>query len=312
MWLYLPKETLTQGTNIAVSRYALDLADWNLACISQNPDIEPFVISSGKCLPRPLSWRGWKTRPWMMRLSGMTLSPSTAARGVAKWISSLPDTLASHSPSAASDAATKTLAIFGRMWRGSSAKPSLNGSSARMSKGISIWDLPKSRQSFKKWGLRSKQACFQRMKQERTTRGGVYSCWPTPTMGMSGNQCEWKIGPDGLIFQTRTDQVGSQIGLSEVARSWTAWWLGCVALGMKPVSTPTGYPYSHPLHLRCRPGTRLLPGELTFNPNFSDWIMGWPIGWSDPSQPVTEWSVWLRRSRTALSELLSMNRMASS
>ena len=48
------------------------------------------VTSSGKHLLRPLSWRGWKTRPWIKHLSGTISHPSTAARGVATWISLLP------------------------------------------------------------------------------------------------------------------------------------------------------------------------------------------------------------------------------
>jgi hypothetical protein len=43
--------------------------------------------------------------------------------------------------------------------------------------------------------------------------------------------------------------------------------------------------------------------DLTFNPNFSDWIMGWPIGWADPMQPVTGWSLWLQRMRGELSKM---------
>lgn len=43
--------------------------------------------------------------------------------------------------------------------------------------------------------------------------------------------------------------------------------------------------------------------DLTFNPNFSDWVMGWPIGWTDPMQRVTGWSVWRRRMRGALLKL---------
>ncbi|MGO7986112.1 hypothetical protein [Rhizobium leguminosarum] len=42
---------------------------------------------------------------------------------------------------------------------------------------------------------------------------------------------------------------------------------------------------------------------LTFNPNFSDWIMGWPIGWTDPMRLVTAWSVWLQRMRGELSKM---------
>jgi len=55
-----------------------------------------------------------------------------------------------------------------------------------------------------------------------------------------------------------------------------------------------------PLHISLMPGTRYLPGGLTFNPNFSAWLMGWPIGWSDPEPPVTALPVWLQRMRGKL------------
>ena len=48
---------------------------------------------------------------------------------------------------------------------------------------------------------------------------------------------------------------------------------------------------------------RNLANIETLNPDFLDWLMGWPIGWSEPERPVTEWSHWLRRSRGALSRL---------
>ncbi len=38
------------------------------------------------------------------------------------------------------------------------------------------------------------------------------------------------------------------------------------------------------LTLDARP--RLSINVLTFNPNLSDWIMGWLIGWTDPTRPV--------------------------
>lgn len=46
-------------------------------------------------------------------------------------------------------------------------------------------------------------------------------------------------------------------------------------------------PSTRRLHISLTAGPRLSVGDLTFNPNFSDWIMGWPIGWTDPTRPVT-------------------------
>ena len=48
----------------------------------------------------------------------------------------------------------------------------------------------------------------------------------------------------------------------------------------RPVSSP-----------RCRVillnGEKHCDGHLSSNPAFSDWVMGWPPGWTDPLQPVT-------------------------
>lgn len=77
------------------------------------PITEPYVTLSGKAQQRPLSWRGWKTRPWIKLLSGMILPHSTASRGVERWISSLPDSLASRSPSPESGTARQTTGTCG-------------------------------------------------------------------------------------------------------------------------------------------------------------------------------------------------------
>jgi len=41
------------------------------------------------------------------------------------------------------------------------------------------------------------------------------------------------------------------------------------------------------------------------NPLFVEWLMQWPIGWTDCASPVTGFTPWLLRSRTALSAMLS-------
>jgi len=309
LWLYIPEKTLNQSIQSQALHSAPDLAAWSSVSQSQNPDTELFVLSSGKLIQRLLSWRGWKTRHWIMRLSGLTLKPSTAAHGVAKWISSLPDIPASRSHSQACEKVRPTHGIFGRMLRVLSKRCSRNGCSAKTSKAISLWDFPKSPENYKQWALTLKRACSRRMKQEQAIRGGVFSCWPTPTAQMNGNRAELAIGTNGLFFLAAQDQTGSQIGLNEAVRTWTLFWLTAKALGMTGSPPPDAYRYSRRLHLSLRPGTRSLAGELTFNPHFSDWIMGWPIGWSDAGQPVTEFHRWLQHSRTThLKQLLTMDK----
>ena len=95
--------------------YALGPVGSSLASPSPSPTTAPSVTSSGKHSQRPLSWHGWKRRPWIELLSGTISQPSTADRGAELWISSL---LASHvNPSAprASSSAPKTSGGSGLM-----------------------------------------------------------------------------------------------------------------------------------------------------------------------------------------------------
>jgi len=82
-------------------------------------------------MPRRSLERAWKTKPWMKRLSGLTLEPSTAARGVTKWISSLPDTRANRSVSPADGVEPKILDICGLMYDESLKRLNPDGSFAK-------------------------------------------------------------------------------------------------------------------------------------------------------------------------------------
>lgn len=57
----------------------------------------PWVTSSETPTQRPSSWPGWKTRPWIARLSGTICAPSTANRGADAWILLLRDSRVSRS-----------------------------------------------------------------------------------------------------------------------------------------------------------------------------------------------------------------------
>jgi hypothetical protein len=107
-----------------------------------------------------------------------------------------------------------------------------------------------------------------------------------------------------MRFRIALGQSGNQVSLATAARLWSQLVMLAKLMGVQ-MADLTNYRFSRPLHLSLRPGTRSLDGEWTFNPNFSDWLMGWPIGWSDPMQAVTELSRWKQRMRGALSRLPS-------
>ena len=264
--------------------------------MSQNPDIELFVMLSERPAQRPPSWRGWKTRPWITRLYGTMLAPSTATLGLARFISSLPDIPVSRSHHPASERAGKTQGICGPTSPVSSESADPNGCSAKTSRDIWTVDLKRSPESYKAWALASKRDCSRRLKSARPTSGKGSSFWPTPTTSLYCCRTDILIQEGAFHFRTAIDQKGSQHAIGNAARVWTTFWLTVKEMGLKPLQTPV-YRSSHPLHVTLKPGTRSCPGDWTFNPNFSDWLMGWPIGWSDPEQPVTGLCHWWRDMR---------------
>jgi hypothetical protein len=98
MWMHVPLECLASVP--ASGCTTLDLAQCSMLAQS--------ATSSGKH-SAPASWlRSWKQNAWMLRLSGLTLPPSTLERGAASWIASLRACHASPIPSPASGKGTTT------------------------------------------------------------------------------------------------------------------------------------------------------------------------------------------------------------
>lgn len=62
---------------------------------------------------------------------------------------------------------------------------------------------------------------------------------------------------------------------------------------------------SHQALTNSPPGEKPLTSGRRLNPQFVEWMMGWPTGWSACACSGTEWSHWLERMRSALSQLAS-------
>jgi hypothetical protein len=70
------------------------------------------------------------------------------------------------------------------------------------------------------------------------------------------------------------------------------------------VAHPPGCPSSPPAPATIA-GQPSSPERRSLNPLFVEWLMGWPIGWTDCERAETGLSLWLLRSRGALSTLCS-------
>lgn len=297
MWLFVPPEDMTK---FEASAFAPASAASILDFTSQSPDTALFVLSNDKPSARPFSWRGWRTRAFVRHLSGTICAPSMATRGVAAFISSLPAIHASRSHIRDTAKVATTPGTFGLMSPVWSERSRHDGFSLKTCQGICPSVSTTSSDSFRTWASGLLRASHRRLKQAGRTSGNGCSFWATPTARSAGNRAAIRLSDQGLRFLCDENQTGSQIGLKNQAVAWCLLWQL-----MKAFEVPTGQPRSsHPDRVILLSGEKYSGSSLSLNPAFADWMMGWPIGWSDAQRPVTGWSHWLRRARGSLLERL--------
>lgn len=304
-WLYVPEVEVLRSASAFSFEMAADY--WTIT--------EPFVMSRGKPMqPRSLC-RKWKQASFIQRLSGLTLEPSMVQFGVAKWISSLPDSPASRFQSQDQTSEPKIPDTSGRTLPGSSAKWDQASSSWKTSQ-VSLFTQERlSLEIWPKWGMIRRGVLFELPMPERITAardGSARRSFPTPTLhhAKMGNHDE-----DPQDFLKRAEEyrlkTGGSIGMSlgvaarlyptptatanQTAPTMLAKGGSFRNLWPTPDASPDKYrlqgdsQQSHSLPALA--GTGKLdqsPGRL--NPKWVEWLMGWPIGWTACDSSETEWS----------------------
>lgn len=273
MWLYVP--ALYVPADHGSSDSVPVSADSSSASDSVTPEPTLCALSSGKTAPRPLSWRGWKTRPWHRLLSGMSLPPSTADRGVASWISSLRASRASPSAELATvvtlplPGASPTPDGSGRTPSASSESVSPAGSSSRTSRRSKTTkrSASSSRTSdVSDTGPRRSSSTHLRLAPLKGERGSLY--WPTPTA------LDARASRNATCNRTRGAESRHHAG-------WTL----------------TDVLYILPVPDGSATGRN---GQPLLNPTFTEVLQGLPVGWTDSTSPVTQFHLWWQRMRSAI------------
>ena len=202
-WLYVPD---MQGSS-------------SVCTLPSAVDTELWVTSSGKPMPRPLSWRGWKTRPWIGRLCGTISNPSMAARGVESWISCLAATRASRSVSPERSLAQRIQDTCGLTFTALCERSALDGFSSRTSQLTLLADSTPCFETFTALVTALRQASLARRKSARAICGSGYSSsenWPTANANPEAPNNSTNRGKDyGGERARKTDQC-----LSSRARNW--------------------------------------------------------------------------------------------
>lgn len=105
MWIHLPS---------ILCPSVLEPPDSILASAWRSEMLAQSATLSTKPMPVKSWLRAWRTKPWMERLFGRILRPSTADRGVASWLASLREIHAKDSVSPESALPKMILEPFGR------------------------------------------------------------------------------------------------------------------------------------------------------------------------------------------------------
>ena len=171
-----------------------------------------FATSSGKPSRRPLSWPGWRTRPWIALLSGMTSRPSALGAGVERWILSLADTPASPFPWPAAGREPTTHGTSGPTQPESSGPSGQLSFFSKTSPTILTSEDLKSAAGFRAWATRLRRHSSARRKSARATGASGCSSWawqtPRRTEAESGAY-QRDHGRPGSERLTLNGQVGA-------------------------------------------------------------------------------------------------------
>lgn len=146
---------------------------------SQESRPEPWLTLSGTPTQRPLSWHGWKTRPWIKHLSGLTSPPSTVQRGVDAWILSLPVSPASRSRQRGNVAVSMTSDGSGHILPGSSLTWDPDSCSWRTFPDLFGGGSHTSSQTLPRSGSMRNGVCSPRPQLGHRTNANGFGSWPT-------------------------------------------------------------------------------------------------------------------------------------
>lgn len=178
MWLYIPRGFCPSAP---ASGDSTSDSEWRAQMLASS------LTLKGKRSP-PKSWlRAWKAGTWTRRLFGRTSRPLMAARGVAAWIASLEDSLASHSAKPENCAASPTNDGCGTTSRESSTTPEPTLSSSRMSPDCVSKDFDASSEIWPHAGSMRNGTCSRRNKSARPTFARGSLSWPTATTRDAGS-----------------------------------------------------------------------------------------------------------------------------
>jgi len=166
---------------------------------------------------------------------------------------------------------TENEAECGEKWRGLLARLDPDTLLWRTAQCSLLEDLELSLQTFPRWGLMRNGECWEQQTLEQTIKGTEFGLsenrWPTPLTQDSYERSAWKIiaqaNEGGKARMTLTRKVKYLEKMpTPVARMWK----------------DNG---QSPSELNRNSETLAIKAGGQLNPTWVEWLMGWPLGWTD-------------------------------
>ena len=270
-------------------------------------DGEPSAPLNATPTPQAYSSRDKTTAHWRRFPSGMTCAPLTADHGEAVLMSYLAGfPVRTLAPLAKEQASTAPDPVSGEKWRGSLAKYDRDSSSWRTLQCSLLAGLDEFSATWPRWGTMRNGECSGLATPVRLTSETGYGSserWPTPrkcsamAATMSENLAGRRRGnlEEAValkIFWPTPDTCAGGTGPSQAARksprlqNVVKWATPCARDG-KEQTLSSALAVMHADLSKSRQLPRQMSAESPelhggrLNPMWVEWLMGWPLGWTD-------------------------------
>ena len=244
---------------------------------------------------------------------GMTFAPSTdgLGAGLLMWFLAAFRARTFQQPARERELTANDPA-YGGIWRELSVRYDRDSCSWRTHRSLWDEDLSACSLTLPKWGSMRDGVLSELLTLERPTAENDAGLWPTPNVPNGGRSCahvtDWR-GTDGRTAYHNGKKV--QVGLEHAAKHWpTPTVCGNhnrkglskssgdgLSTAVKTWPTPTvndskncTLPPSQVKHDNIH-GALLRDGEKAggaLNPTWVEWLMGWPLGWTDLKPLATD------------------------
>ena len=237
------------------------------ACCSGGAPLQPL---RSKTTHGEFYSNGKLTESYIDSLSGTTLPHSTDIPGAEKSMSSAVDSPVRTSAAPGNVQALLDLeAAYGERWHASLAKFDHDSSSWKTHQCSLLGDWEPFSETWPRWGMMQNGECSERAMPEHPTSEIESGSWPTPTV--CGN------------YNRKGASATSGDGLATAVKMWPT----PTCQDAKNNGAPS----------QTNRNTKPLNAEVggALNPNWVEWLMGWPIGWTDLKPlEMDKFQQWLR------------------